>query len=149
MSGWRRATRVYWAGRATLLTGPEQIDVYDRAFRAFWEHRRRGRLVEDVEEIVLALDVPDDGDESDEPDTGEDAARRARGHRAMEPGRSAASSAISPSTPPAEFVEARRLMDDLRLRGCQAAVAATDADTPPSRHARRAPHRAARDAHRW
>jgi hypothetical protein len=27
---------VYWAGRATLLTAPEHIDVYDEAFAAFW-----------------------------------------------------------------------------------------------------------------
>ena len=29
---------VYWAGRATLVRRPEDIDVFDRAFRVFWEH---------------------------------------------------------------------------------------------------------------
>lgn len=28
---------VYWAGRATLLSRPGDAEVYDRAFRAFWE----------------------------------------------------------------------------------------------------------------
>ena len=28
---------VYWAGRATLCSGPDDFEVYDRAFRAFWE----------------------------------------------------------------------------------------------------------------
>ncbi|MDN5696609.1 MAG: hypothetical protein L0G70_01390, partial [Rubrobacter sp.] len=27
----------YWAGRATLCSKPEDAEVYDRAFRAFWE----------------------------------------------------------------------------------------------------------------
>ena len=30
------ATRVYWAGRATLVHRPEDIAAYDRAFAAFW-----------------------------------------------------------------------------------------------------------------
>ena len=28
---------VYWAGRTTLITGPEDISVYDYAFQIFWE----------------------------------------------------------------------------------------------------------------
>jgi hypothetical protein len=31
-----RRDRVYWAGRATLVTRPEDVPVYDRAFDAFW-----------------------------------------------------------------------------------------------------------------
>ena len=34
-----RRDEVYWAGRATLCSGPEDTEVYDRAFRAFWEGR--------------------------------------------------------------------------------------------------------------
>src|SRR3954463_2303129 len=58
---------VYWAGRATLLTGPEQSDLYDRAFRVFWERARGRRLAEDADEVVLALDLPGDDDAGDEP----------------------------------------------------------------------------------
>ena len=38
------ATTSYWAGRATLVRRPEDIEPYDRAFAAFFEHRAdRGR----------------------------------------------------------------------------------------------------------
>src|SRR5690606_2106195 len=30
--------RVYWAGRATLLARPEDVELYDRVFAAYWEH---------------------------------------------------------------------------------------------------------------
>jgi uncharacterized protein with von Willebrand factor type A (vWA) domain len=30
-------TAVYWAGRATLVRAPEDVEAYDRSFRAFWE----------------------------------------------------------------------------------------------------------------
>jgi uncharacterized protein len=32
--------RAYWAGRATLVRRPEDIAVFDRAFRIFWERQR-------------------------------------------------------------------------------------------------------------
>ena len=32
----RRERDVYWAGRATVVTRPEQIPLYDREFAAFW-----------------------------------------------------------------------------------------------------------------
>jgi uncharacterized protein with von Willebrand factor type A (vWA) domain len=105
---------VYWSGRATLLTGPEQADLYDRAFRVFWERAQGRRLAEDVDEIVLALDLPGDDEAGDEPE-----------------GELAGAPVISVRWSPAEvlrhrdfaaytaaeFVEARRLMDDLRLAG--------------------------------
>jgi uncharacterized protein with von Willebrand factor type A (vWA) domain len=28
---------VYWAGRVTLVSRPEDLEVYDRAFELFWE----------------------------------------------------------------------------------------------------------------
>ena len=31
---------VYWAGRTTLVRRPEDLTLYDRAFRVFWEQRR-------------------------------------------------------------------------------------------------------------
>lgn len=34
-----RREEVYWAGRATLCSRPGDAEVYDRAFRAFWESR--------------------------------------------------------------------------------------------------------------
>lgn len=34
-----RREEVYWAGRVTLCSRPEDVEPYDRAFRAFWEGR--------------------------------------------------------------------------------------------------------------
>jgi len=34
--GVRETHRVYWAGRATLVRRPEDIDLYDRVFSSFW-----------------------------------------------------------------------------------------------------------------
>ena len=35
--GIERRDDVYWAGRATLVRRPEDVDAYDRAFAAFFE----------------------------------------------------------------------------------------------------------------
>jgi hypothetical protein len=35
--GLDRRDDVYWAGRATLIRRPEDVPVYDRAFRVFWD----------------------------------------------------------------------------------------------------------------
>ena len=35
--GIERRESVYWAGLATLVRRPEDIDIYDRAFAAWWE----------------------------------------------------------------------------------------------------------------
>ncbi len=34
--GVRRTSRVYWAGRATLVRRPEDVEAYDRVFSSFW-----------------------------------------------------------------------------------------------------------------
>ncbi len=56
----------YWAGRTTLLRRPEDHDVYDRAFRVFWEHATTDpdALVED-ETLQVTLAVDDEGDDAD------------------------------------------------------------------------------------
>jgi uncharacterized protein with von Willebrand factor type A (vWA) domain len=62
----------YWAGQATLVRRPEDRELYDRAFRVFWEHAT-GAPPEPAEEelhITLAVDDPD----ADEPDDGPDQA---------------------------------------------------------------------------
>ena len=128
----RERSAVYWAGRSTLLTAPEQTATYDRAFAAFWERivARDTLVEEDPIDVILALDTP--GADAPEPD---DAAasdvpviavrwspREVLRHRDFA------------SYTPAEFVEARRLMNDLRLAGARR----------PSR--RRKPSKAARGA---
>ena len=68
----------YWAGRATLIRRPEDHDLYDRAFRVFWDHATGATANEPDEEplqITLAVDDgsgdddngPDQADASDDP----------------------------------------------------------------------------------
>jgi uncharacterized protein with von Willebrand factor type A (vWA) domain len=62
----------YWAGRATLVRRPEDREVYDRAFRVFWEDRQgAGPGPEEPPplRLSLALDTGDDGEGGeDDPD---------------------------------------------------------------------------------
>ncbi len=64
---------VYWAGRSTLLHRPEDIDIYDRVFAAYWQQT----FVETIRfegkppSVTLALDVGDD-EGGDGNDDGED-----------------------------------------------------------------------------
>ena len=58
---------VYWAGRATLVRRPEDIDLFDRSFAIFWMAAAAG-LVEEAarEEIHITLAIDDDSDEGDD-----------------------------------------------------------------------------------
>jgi uncharacterized protein with von Willebrand factor type A (vWA) domain len=109
---------VYWAARATLVNRPEDIATFDRAFAVFWDGWGGGAELGELppEEVVIALDLPDaDGDDGDEERAGigVDApvvtlrwsAREILRHRDFA------------LYTPAEFVEARRLMNDLRFVG--------------------------------
>lgn len=62
-------TKVYWAGRATLVRRVEDVAVYDRAFAAYWQDRP-GQTETPPEPIgpplTLALDDGEEGAESDE-----------------------------------------------------------------------------------
>ncbi|MDJ0767740.1 MAG: VWA domain-containing protein [Ilumatobacter sp.] len=57
----------YWAGRATLVRKPEDHEVYDRAFRVFWDHDA-GATGETVEDEVIHLTLAVDDDSADEDD---------------------------------------------------------------------------------
>jgi hypothetical protein len=118
--GLDRRDEAYWAGRATLLRGPEDAGIYDRAFSTFWDRAATPVVVPASVapvEVVLAFDdVLDEPapDETDEPDdeltelpvvsvrwSPADVLR----HRDFATYTSA------------EHAEARRLMADLRLAG--------------------------------
>ncbi len=63
---------VYWAGRATLVRRPEDHELFDRAFRVFFDHRTpSGEPVPDDDPITITLAIDDGGDGDDPPDTGE------------------------------------------------------------------------------
>lgn len=61
--------QVYWAGRATLVSRPEDLGLYDRVFAAYWLQRApEGIAVEGTPPpITLALDL-DDENEADSSD---------------------------------------------------------------------------------
>ncbi|MDH3754860.1 MAG: VWA domain-containing protein [Acidimicrobiia bacterium] len=69
-----RSLAVYWAGRATLVTCPEDLDVFDAVFDAYWQHRDQpGEQPEpEIEHLTIALDDGADdgegGEVADEPD---------------------------------------------------------------------------------
>jgi uncharacterized protein with von Willebrand factor type A (vWA) domain len=112
--GLDRRDSVYWAGRATLVRRPEDADTYDRAFRAWWEHEHDLELVDTpvTHELSIAFDAgtDDDAPESDEATTAPTVAVRYSAAEVLRQRDFA-------SYTPAEFAEARRLMDDLRFAG--------------------------------
>jgi uncharacterized protein with von Willebrand factor type A (vWA) domain len=108
---------VYWAARATLVHRPENVALFDRAFDVFWNRVATGESdAEELapEQVVIALDLPDTGEQVQAPEeetvdapvvTLRWSAREVLRHRDFA------------LYTPAEFVEARRLMNDLRLVG--------------------------------
>jgi uncharacterized protein with von Willebrand factor type A (vWA) domain len=63
--GLSRRDEVYWAGRATLVRRPEDVDAYDRAFAAFFE-ASYGFAAADTprQPVTLAVDADDDSSAS-------------------------------------------------------------------------------------
>lgn len=112
--GCDRPERVYWAGRATLVTAPEKIPAYGRAFDAFW--LRAGAVMAQAEppepEIVVAADPEPEigaGPESAEGVAPTVALR-------WSPGEVLRRRDFASYTE-AEHAEARRLIADLQLAG--------------------------------
>jgi len=62
---------VYWAGRATLVRRPEDIEPYDRAFAVFFEGRSGGadQVAPDPIHLTIAIDTDEDADDSDDDDS--------------------------------------------------------------------------------
>jgi uncharacterized protein with von Willebrand factor type A (vWA) domain len=107
---------VYWAGRATLVTRPEQIAAYDRAFDAFWFRIASGEAAEEsIDEVVLALDIPGDDDAESSDEVESDVPVVSVRWSPTEVLRRRDFAAYTP----AEFIEARRLMNDLRFAGAR------------------------------
>ncbi len=78
--GLDHADDVYWAARATLVTRPEDVDLFDAVFAAYWRQRWPQSLgfEKSPDKTTLALDLPDDdgdGGESDGTDSDVQAVR--------------------------------------------------------------------------
>ena len=122
---------VYWAGRATLVRRPEDIELYDRAFAVFWDARRRRRHATRSSrrccEITLAVD-----DGRTRPTTSPRSAdrRRSDDRRCASAPPRCCGTRTSPTTPTTSCVEAQQLMSRLAVRRAAAPVAAP---APPPR----------------
>jgi uncharacterized protein with von Willebrand factor type A (vWA) domain len=107
---------VYWAGRATLVHQPEDIELYDRVFAAWWERVfQLGTANVEEREVLLAFDTDGDDDAPADDDDGEprQAPTLAVRYSRAEVLRQRDFAHYSPD----EFAESRRLMDDLRMTG--------------------------------
>jgi hypothetical protein len=104
---------VYWAGRATLVHRPEDVDVYDRAFAAVWEGRDQGEGElerEPTTPVALAVDTPERPSDDNSLAGGPVQAVRWSPAEVLRQRDFAAYTS-------AEFEEARRAMRDIRLAG--------------------------------
>ena len=112
-----KQSSVYWAGRSVLLRRPEDQDLYDRAFNAFWFAVVAAADSETVvQNVTVELDDDDadtdepDGDPDDDGPEGETISVR---FSAAETLRTKDFAEYTPE----EFVEARAAMASLRFVG--------------------------------
>lgn len=117
LTGVDSATPVYWAGRTTLIGRPEDIPAYDRAFDAFWRQRVGGLvLTAPPVELTVVLDT-DDEDDTDAPDDDELSEEEGPTLVVRWSRQEVLRGKDFAAYTHAEFEEARRLMNDLRLHG--------------------------------
>ena len=60
---------VYWAGRSTLVSDPQDLVAFDRAFAVFWEGKSSSGIVVELPPIsvTLATDTAEDEGDHSEP----------------------------------------------------------------------------------
>ena len=123
-----RPDDVYWAGRAALVHRPEDFDLYDAVFRAYWTGSP-GLVVRSAPAAVPVIVEMDDGDDA----AGDDSGCRDEGERITvrySPAETLAGKDFADYSDD-ELAEARRLMERMCRQG-------------PTRPSRR--HRAVRSA---
>ncbi len=106
---------VYWAGRITLISRPEEIETYDRAFELFWD-RGGDAKARPKPKVRLSIPQPDRSvmppkKTVEKSEGGEDAVRLR--YSPVEVLRTKDFALYSPE----EFAELQRLLSDLRLSG--------------------------------
>jgi uncharacterized protein with von Willebrand factor type A (vWA) domain len=108
-----RRDDVYWAGRVTLVSRPEEIETYDRAFELFWDRgasaKARPRPRSSMPQPEMSVMPPKKTVERNE--SGEEAVRLR--YSPVEVLRTKDFALYSPE----EFAELHRLLADLRLSG--------------------------------
>ena len=110
-----RREDVYWSGRATLLSRPEDTELYDRAFRLFWDISGNARSLA-LSRNRASVTVPEDSvappkKTVEENEQGKDAVTLR--YSPVEVLKSKDFALYSPE----EFAELQRLLADLRLSG--------------------------------
>ncbi|MGI8865778.1 MAG: vWA domain-containing protein [Rubrobacteraceae bacterium] len=110
-----RREDVYWSGRATLLSRPEDTELYDRAFRLFWDMSGNARSLS-LSRNRASVTVPEDSvappkKTVEENEQGKDAVTLR--YSPVEVLKSKDFALYSPE----EFAELQRLLADLRLSG--------------------------------
>ncbi|MGQ0432332.1 MAG: vWA domain-containing protein [Microthrixaceae bacterium] len=114
--GVERRSRVYWAGRATLVQHPEDVPTYDRVFAAMFDGRSAASLPEPIAPDEVTLLVDDDDQSTDggaaEPVDGPTFTVRWSDHEVLRDKDFARCTT-------AELDEAHRLMADLRVIGAR------------------------------
>jgi uncharacterized protein with von Willebrand factor type A (vWA) domain len=110
-----RRDDVYWAGRITLVSRPEEIETYDRAFELFWD-RGASAKVRPTSKVRLSIPQPEKSvmppkKTAEEDERGEEAVKLR--YSPVEVLRTKDFALYSPE----EFAELQRLLADLRLSG--------------------------------
>ena len=59
---------VYWAGRSTLVSDPQDLVAFDRAFAVFWEGKRASGIAVELPPISVTLATDTGDDEADQSD---------------------------------------------------------------------------------
>ena len=114
--GLDRRDDTYWAGRVALLRRPEDVPLYDRAFRVFWDRAASIAVAPSspAHEITIAFDAPDDAGDDDDGSTDADANPSVQIRYSRTEVLRERDFALYT---PAEHDEAKRLMSDLRFLG--------------------------------
>ena len=111
VTGLERRAGVYWAGRSCLLRTPEAVEIYDRAFEAFWDQWVITNADGPEPPIDLTVGLDDDRD-APPADGSDDVAIRVR----WSPGEVLRRRDFAECSP-AEIVETHKIMAELRLVG--------------------------------
>ena len=110
--GLESRTGVYWAGRATLVRRPEDVEPYNRAFAVFWLGRDAVRVSVPAPPVIIEVEDEDAAPDQEEPVASDGREVVRVRYSAVETLRH---KDFAVSTP-AELDETRRLMAGLRLQ---------------------------------
>jgi uncharacterized protein with von Willebrand factor type A (vWA) domain len=113
-TGVEERSRVYWAGRATLVRRPEDFPTYDRIFAAFWAGRERASIEAAADQVVIELDEPAPDEEGEAPPSGEDHDQARTITVRYSPTETLREKDFAACTPE-ELAETRRLMAELHM----------------------------------